>query len=494
MSTDIDGFPPSVDPGARDRGDAEDEDAAGARGRTVIGAPEGPEDSGALWVQREMRRRMEANARSGRGRHARDEADTDQLPVGRFLGAGALPGTEAQGGYFDSSAYPDYDDEPEGELPGAGPDAAAFERVLGPASVPMRQVERSGIRPVEALGRLSHPDAERADWPGHGAYLEQGPGPEAAGAGPGAGRTTAPAQDPARNPTQDHAPGSVQDSGPYPRPERGYSGASSGSYVRPYADPGIHRSDSVPRDPAPYRSDSVPRSPAERWTDGPATGPGAPVVDRTVWPTAPSDTPTGPASWERIRPPAADLDPDRTDVGLLDPVPAHPGAPGEQLPSDDRSTTAVPLVGSTAVADGDTGEQTIGPPRGARFPLPDEPDDGSPRRVRVVLSERKGIARTVRTVVDVQEGTPVGALLLRNLIRGQLGVALRVGVVAVLVLGALPVAFAVYPALGRFEVLGLRLPWIVLGLLVYPFLLWLGWWHTRGAEKIEQNFAEHVQD
>jgi hypothetical protein len=112
----------------------------------------------------------------------------------------------------------------------------------------------------------------------------------------------------------------------------------------------------------------------------------------------------------------------------------------------------------------------------------------------VVLSERKGVARTVRTVVDVQEGTAVGELLRTNLIGLQLSVALRIGGLAVLVLGLLPAVFAFYPELGRTEVLGLRLPWLLLGVLVYPFLLALGWWHTKAAEKVEQNFADHVQD
>ena len=34
----------------------------------------------------------------------------------------------------------------------------------------------------------------------------------------------------------------------------------------------------------------------------------------------------------------------------------------------------------------------------------------------------------------------------------------------------------------------------VLGILVYPFLLGLGWWFTRTAERVEQDFADHIQD
>jgi hypothetical protein len=114
--------------------------------------------------------------------------------------------------------------------------------------------------------------------------------------------------------------------------------------------------------------------------------------------------------------------------------------------------------------------------------------------VRVVLAERKGVARPVRTVVDIQEGTAVGELLRSNLIGSQLRVALRFAAAAGLTLGMLPLLFALFPAIGRVDVLGLRLPWLLLGLLVYPFLLGLGWWHTRTAEKVEQNFADHVQD
>jgi hypothetical protein len=166
--------------------------------------------------------------------------------------------------------------------------------------------------------------------------------------------------------------------------------------------------------------------------------------------------------------------------------------PASRLPLSARTAGAPsPTVAPTAPG-ADTGP---GRPVGARFrPVEEEPPEGVPRRVRVVLSERKGVARTVRTVVDVQEGTAVGELLRTNLIGLQLSVALRIGGLAVLVLGLLPAVFAFYPELGRTEVLGLRLPWLLLGVLVYPFLLALGWWHTKAAEKVEQNFADHVQD
>jgi hypothetical protein len=78
-------------------------------------------------------------------------------------------------------------------------------------------------------------------------------------------------------------------------------------------------------------------------------------------------------------------------------------------------------------------------------PGSDGQDEVESRRVRVVLAERKGVARPVRTVVDIQEGTGVGELLRSNLIGSQLAVALRFAVLAGVTLGVLPVLFAVFP-------------------------------------------------
>jgi hypothetical protein len=121
------------------------------------------------------------------------------------------------------------------------------------------------------------------------------------------------------------------------------------------------------------------------------------------------------------------------------------------------------------------------------------PEPGS-TRVRVVLSERKGGARPVRTIKEVQEGTAVGDLLRRNLIRSQLMVTLRFAALTVLVLGTLPAVLTLLPEVGRFHLLGVRVPWLLLGLLMYPFLVGVAWRYTRVADRVEQNFADHVQD
>jgi hypothetical protein len=200
----------------------------------------------------------------------------------------------------------------------------------------------------------------------------------------------------------------------------------------------------------------------------------------------------------------ANTDLQRTDVGAIPPIavddrtadpadavvlPEAPGtAPSGEAPTDAELVTGpAPAVAHTGTAPVPEQRQPVG----ARGSVA---DDLASKRVRVVLSERKGNARTVRTVVEVQEGTAVGDLLRANLIGTQLIVALRIGAVAVIVLGLLPALFAVFPEIGQVEVLGIRLPWLLLGVLVYPFLLSLGWLHTRAAEKVEQSFADDVQD
>ena len=142
------------------------------------------------------------------------------------------------------------------------------------------------------------------------------------------------------------------------------------------------------------------------------------------------------------------------------------------------TTTELPATGTRPDAE-HAGDLTAGPSHG---------------RVRVVLSERKGIARPVRNVVELQESGTVGDLLRGNLIGSQLRVALVFALIAAVVLGTLPLVFWWLPILGHVDVFGLRLPWLVLGLAVYPFLFALGAAFTRTAERVEQNFADQVQD
>lgn len=116
------------------------------------------------------------------------------------------------------------------------------------------------------------------------------------------------------------------------------------------------------------------------------------------------------------------------------------------------------------------------------------------RRVRVVLAERRGSRRLVRTRAEVEEQTEVGDVLLRGLLRAQLGLSLRLAGLVLVLLGVLPLLFTVVPALSGVTLLGVRLPWLLLGVLAYPLLVLVGWTHTRMAERTEQEFADLVDD
>ncbi len=116
-----------------------------------------------------------------------------------------------------------------------------------------------------------------------------------------------------------------------------------------------------------------------------------------------------------------------------------------------------------------------------------------PVRTRVVLAQRRG-ARIVRTRVEVQEHTEVGDAMVRGLVRAQLGLALRLALVTVGVLCAIPLVGIAFPALTTATLLGVRLPWLVLGVAVYPFLYGVGRLYIRLAERNEQDFNDLIED
>jgi nucleoside permease NupC len=105
-----------------------------------------------------------------------------------------------------------------------------------------------------------------------------------------------------------------------------------------------------------------------------------------------------------------------------------------------------------------------------------------------VLAHRRG-ARMVRTRVEVQEQTLVGDALVRGLVRAQLGLALRLAAVVVCTVGAILLVNRVFPELAAVTVLGMRLNWLVLALLMYPFLYGVGRLYVRLAEQAERDFV-----
>ncbi len=119
----------------------------------------------------------------------------------------------------------------------------------------------------------------------------------------------------------------------------------------------------------------------------------------------------------------------------------------------------------------------------------------SPKRVTVTSPRTRAVRRPVgrQTLQALDEQDVVGELLLRSLMRAQLGLALRVAAVFAVLLGGLPLLFAVVPATRDLEVLGIALPWLLLAGLVYPALLVGGAVYVRLAERNERDFVDLVK-
>ncbi len=115
-----------------------------------------------------------------------------------------------------------------------------------------------------------------------------------------------------------------------------------------------------------------------------------------------------------------------------------------------------------------------------------------PVRVRVTGPPRRTHAPRARTG-DIDEQTPLGTVYLGSLLREQLALAVRILLVLALTVGSLPLLFHLFPALSERDLLGLPLAWLLLGVLVYPWLVLLGFRFVRRAERNERDFVLLLQ-
>jgi hypothetical protein len=125
----------------------------------------------------------------------------------------------------------------------------------------------------------------------------------------------------------------------------------------------------------------------------------------------------------------------------------------------------------------------------------DEPPAEPPRRVAVTSPRTSAVrrppGRSALRALDEQDR--VGVLLVRSLVRAQLLLALKMLALLALLLGGLPLLFAVVPATRDLQVVGLPLPWLLLGVLVHPALVVGGLVYVRLAERNERDFTELVE-
>lgn len=116
-----------------------------------------------------------------------------------------------------------------------------------------------------------------------------------------------------------------------------------------------------------------------------------------------------------------------------------------------------------------------------------------PRRKRIVLNDSRHPVTVVRVITELEEQTSVGEALVRNLVRAQLRMAVGLGLLTAVLFGGLPLAFYLSPAFATATVFGVRLPWLLLGVLPFPVLFAIGLVYNRLAERHEKDFVNMVE-
>jgi hypothetical protein len=134
-----------------------------------------------------------------------------------------------------------------------------------------------------------------------------------------------------------------------------------------------------------------------------------------------------------------------------------------------------------------------GPGRSSRDPEENGAAGPPPRRKRVVLADSRAPVTVLRTVVELEEQTSYGEELVRGFIRIQLKTAVRLALVAVVLLCSLPVLFFFVPSISDVTLAGVRLPWLLLGVAPFPVLFGIGYWYNVLAERHERDFVDMVE-
>jgi hypothetical protein len=127
-------------------------------------------------------------------------------------------------------------------------------------------------------------------------------------------------------------------------------------------------------------------------------------------------------------------------------------------------------------------------------PPAEESGGQRPRRIRVTSPRTSAARRSISPTGtrEIDEQTRLGEVYMHSLIQSQLRLALVVIGGAAVVLGGIPLLFTLVPATRTVDVLGLPLPWLLLGVVVYPVVYVAARIYVRNAERIESEFTEFV--
>jgi hypothetical protein len=117
------------------------------------------------------------------------------------------------------------------------------------------------------------------------------------------------------------------------------------------------------------------------------------------------------------------------------------------------------------------------------------------RRVRITHPRTEAARRAPSRAPsrEIDEQTALGDLYMRSLIRSQRRLAIAVCGAIGLLLAAVAFAGALVPRFATIHALGIPLPWLLLGVLVYPVLIGLAAYTVRQSERNERAFTELVR-
>lgn len=128
--------------------------------------------------------------------------------------------------------------------------------------------------------------------------------------------------------------------------------------------------------------------------------------------------------------------------------------------------------------------------------MPETPSESPEPQKRIRITSprmgapRRGPARPPATGIDEQ--TRLGELYLASLIRAQWRLSMSVLASATVIIGGIPLLFLFVPATRTLHLGPIPLPWLILGVLIYPALWLTGRFYVRQSEQIEREFTELV--
>ena len=124
----------------------------------------------------------------------------------------------------------------------------------------------------------------------------------------------------------------------------------------------------------------------------------------------------------------------------------------------------------------------------------EQPGTPPVKRVRVTHQRTDAVRRSpARPVIrEIDEQTELGEVYMTSLVRSQRRLAIVVCALTAILLVGVAMLGALVPWFSRERVFGIALPWLVLGVLVYPALICLAAYAVRHAERNESDFTHLV--